>query len=163
MTDTSWEHVPKCPPSSKDTSVSLRCPPSTLRNLGRVAGKGIEIMALPCPQPGGLPTGRALQPGEEVGKGPAAPAGPICGSQAIAENQWGVYFPFSALRFILEQPAQLHSPSENSKGRTSGRDLSRLGSSSQSHHKARERQLESPLAFGPSAHAEEQPQGRENN
>lgn len=38
-----------------------------------------------CPQPGGLPLGRALQPGEVVGKGPAAPPGSICGSQAIAE------------------------------------------------------------------------------
>lgn len=43
-------------------------------------------MTLPCPQPGGLPLGRALQPGEVVGKGPAAPPGSICGSQAIAET-----------------------------------------------------------------------------
>lgn len=42
-------------------------------------------MILPCPQPGGLPPGRALHPGEEVGKGPAAPPGSICGSHAIAE------------------------------------------------------------------------------
>ena len=41
-------------------------------------------MTLPCPQPGGLPPGRALQPGEEVGKGPAAPPGSMCGSHAIA-------------------------------------------------------------------------------
>lgn len=44
-------------------------------------------MTLPCPQPGGLPTGRALQPGEEVGKGLATLPGSICDSQAIAENQ----------------------------------------------------------------------------
>ena len=41
-------------------------------------------MTLPCPQPGGLPPGRALQPGEAVGKGPAAPPGSMCGSHAIA-------------------------------------------------------------------------------
>lgn len=44
-------------------------------------------MTLPCPQPGGLPTGRALQPGEEGDKGPAAPPGSICGSQAIASEE----------------------------------------------------------------------------
>lgn len=117
-------------------------------------------MALPCPQPGGLPTGRALQPGEEVGKGPAAPPGPICGSQAIAENQRGVYFPFSALWLILEQPAQLHSPSGNSKERTSGQDLSRLGSPAKVITRpGRGNWSLLPLDVGLSAHAEEHSQG----
>lgn len=71
-------------------------------------------MTLPCPQPGGLPPGRALQLGEEGGTGPAAPPGSICGSQAITESQLGFYFLFSELWLILEQSAQPRSPLENS-------------------------------------------------
>lgn len=46
-----------------------------------------------CPQPGGLPPGRAFQLGEEVreeaGKELTAPLGSICGSQAITESELG--------------------------------------------------------------------------
>ena len=53
--------------------------------LGGQGRKELRVMILPCPQPGGLPPGRVLHPGEEVGKGPASPPGSICGSHAIAE------------------------------------------------------------------------------
>lgn len=99
-------------------------------------------MTLPWPQPGGLPPGKALQPGEEAGNGLAAPLGPICGSQAIAESQLGSTSPSWSCGSFWSSQCSFACLQKIAQERTSG--LGRLGSMASPKPKSSQGQREPP-------------------
>lgn len=140
--------IPKCPPLAKGPSVpSTRPPPSIVLCESSSAswgeGEGEKrVMTLPCPQPGGLPPGKALQPGEEVGSGLAAPLGPIGGSQAIAERQLGSTSPSWSRDSFWSSQRRFACLQKTAQEKTSG--LGRLGSLAPPRPKSSQGQREPP-------------------